>query len=36
MQSTIINMLIYIALVALGIFLGGRHLWGETFSRWLG
>ena len=36
MQSTIINMLIYIALVALGIFLGVRHLWGETFSRWLG
>ena len=36
MQSTLINMLIYIALVALGILLGGRHLWGEGFSRLLG
>ena len=36
MQSTIINMLIYIALVALGNFLGGRHLWGARVSRWLG
>jgi len=36
MQSTIINMLIYIALVALGNFLGGQHLWGARVSRWLG
>ena len=36
MQSTLINMLIYIALVALGILLGGRHLWGERVSRLLG
>ena len=36
MQRTLINMLIYIALVALGILLGGRHLWGARFSRWLG
>ena len=36
MQSTIINMLIYIALVALGTLLGGRHLWGARVSRWLG
>ena len=36
MQSTLINMMIYIALVALGILLGGRHLWGERVSRLLG
>ena len=36
MQRTLINMLIYIALVALGILLGGRHLWGARVSRWLG
>ena len=29
-------MLIYIALVALGNVLGGRHLWGDLVSRWLG
>ena len=36
MQRTLINMLIYIALVALGTLLGSRHLWGERVSRWLG
>ncbi len=36
MQSTLINMLIYIALVAAGILLGGRHLWGARGSFWLG
>lgn len=36
MQSTMIHMLIYIALVALGNVLGGRHLWGDLVSRWLG
>lgn len=36
MQSTMIHMLIYIALVALGNVLGGRHLWGDRVSRWLG
>ena len=36
MQSTILNMLIYIALVALGNVLGGRHLWADRVSGWLG
>ena len=36
MQRTLINMLIYIALVALGTLLGSRHLWSDRFSRWLG
>ena len=36
MQRTLINMLIYIALVALGTLLGGQHLWGERVSRRLG
>ena len=36
MQRTLINMLIYIALVALGTLLGSRRLWSDRFSRWLG
>ena len=36
MQRTLINMLIYIALVALGTLLGSRHLWSDRVSRWLG
>ena len=35
-QGTIINLFIYIALVTLGILLGGRHLWGERVACWLG
>ena len=36
MQSTLIHMAIYVALVAAGILLGGRQLWGARTSFWLG
>lgn len=35
-QGTIINLILYIALVALGILVGGRRLWGERVVSFLG
>ena len=35
-QSTLINLILYIALVAIGIVLGGKQLWNERVAYWLG
>lgn len=35
-QGTLLNLVIYIALVAIGALLGSRRLWGEQTAYWLG
>ena len=35
-QNTLINLILYIALVAIGIVLGGKQLWNERVAYWLG